>query len=291
MQITAGSLLGTFGPQSQSVAERLATDGLVHFVSTDAHGLKTRRPQLAAAHRRMAELVGPVLADQCCRRESGGGGRGAAGRCRPVRRQSDPQRLVRMEEGRLMNVAEPVPRRWDSAPEGATRGRAGRIASVLALLLATAAVDTGRRRPPAAGLGRRAAERAVHLPGRLSARRIRRAVRRIGPIARRSDAVARRRAGSRAGRAVLVSNRARLSHLSAGPSAASSLSPGAVREGARSGQGLCLQEQGVAGRRAARGDARTAARRVADGAAVARRRAGRIFRGAGRQAEPTTILT
>jgi protein-tyrosine phosphatase len=67
MQITAGSLLGTFGPQSQSVAERLASDGLVHFVSTDAHGLKSRRPQLAAAHRRMAELVGSVLADQCCR--------------------------------------------------------------------------------------------------------------------------------------------------------------------------------------------------------------------------------
>ena len=67
MQITAGSLLGTFGPQSQSVAERLAADGLVHFVSTDAHGLKSRRPRLAAAHQRMAELVGPVLADQCCR--------------------------------------------------------------------------------------------------------------------------------------------------------------------------------------------------------------------------------
>ncbi len=67
MQITAGSLLGMFGPASQSVAERLATDGLVHFVSTDAHGLKSRRPQLGAAHQRMAELVGPVLADQCCR--------------------------------------------------------------------------------------------------------------------------------------------------------------------------------------------------------------------------------
>ncbi|HEY1785614.1 MAG TPA: CpsB/CapC family capsule biosynthesis tyrosine phosphatase [Pirellulales bacterium] len=67
MQITAGSLLGTFGPQSQSVAERMATDGLVHFVSTDAHGIKSRRPHLSAAHRRMTELVGPVLADQCCR--------------------------------------------------------------------------------------------------------------------------------------------------------------------------------------------------------------------------------
>jgi protein-tyrosine phosphatase len=67
MQITAGSLLGAFGPQSQTLAEQLATDGLVHFVSTDAHGLKSRRPQLAAAHQRMADLVGPVLADQCCR--------------------------------------------------------------------------------------------------------------------------------------------------------------------------------------------------------------------------------
>ncbi|HEX4142111.1 MAG TPA: CpsB/CapC family capsule biosynthesis tyrosine phosphatase [Pirellulales bacterium] len=67
MQITAGSLLGAFGPQSQSVAERLASDGLVHFVSTDAHGLKSRRPRLAAAHGRMTELVGSVLADQCCR--------------------------------------------------------------------------------------------------------------------------------------------------------------------------------------------------------------------------------
>ena len=41
MQITAGSLLGSFGRTSQAVAEQLATRGLVHFVSTDAHGLKS----------------------------------------------------------------------------------------------------------------------------------------------------------------------------------------------------------------------------------------------------------
>jgi protein-tyrosine phosphatase len=84
MQITAGSLLGAFGPQSQSVAERLATDGLVHFVSTDAHGLKSRRPRLAAAHQRMVELVGPVLADQCCRHNPAAVAAGrpvAGGRC------------------------------------------------------------------------------------------------------------------------------------------------------------------------------------------------------------------
>ena len=65
MQITAGSLLGLFGPASQAVAEQLATRGLVHFVSTDAHGLKLRRPQLSAAHARLAELVGPSLAAEC----------------------------------------------------------------------------------------------------------------------------------------------------------------------------------------------------------------------------------
>jgi protein-tyrosine phosphatase len=65
MQITAGSLTGAFGASSQAVAERLATSGLVHFVSTDAHGLKSRRPQLTAAHARMVELVGQALADEC----------------------------------------------------------------------------------------------------------------------------------------------------------------------------------------------------------------------------------
>jgi protein-tyrosine phosphatase len=65
MQITAGSLLGSFGAQSQAVAQQLATAGLVHFVSTDAHGLKSRRPQLAAAHQRMVELVGVELANEC----------------------------------------------------------------------------------------------------------------------------------------------------------------------------------------------------------------------------------
>ena len=78
MQITAGSLLGTFGPQSQSVAERLATDGLVHFVSTDAHGLKSRRPQLGGrppADGRVGRAGAgrPVLPPQ-----SGGGGRRAS---------------------------------------------------------------------------------------------------------------------------------------------------------------------------------------------------------------------
>ena len=42
MQITAGSLMGTFGSRSQELAEWMLEHGLVHFVATDAHGVKSR---------------------------------------------------------------------------------------------------------------------------------------------------------------------------------------------------------------------------------------------------------
>ncbi len=44
MQVTAGSLMGTFGPASQQLAESMLVNGLVHFVATDAHGARSRRP-------------------------------------------------------------------------------------------------------------------------------------------------------------------------------------------------------------------------------------------------------
>jgi protein-tyrosine phosphatase len=68
MQITAGSLLGTFGPQSQKLSETLLAHGLVHVVSSDAHGLKSRRPLLHAAFQRVAHLTDwQTACDLCCR--------------------------------------------------------------------------------------------------------------------------------------------------------------------------------------------------------------------------------
>ena len=68
MQITAGSLLGTFGPRCQELAERIVENGWAHFVATDAHGAKARRPLMSRAFARVAELVGQELAhDLCCR--------------------------------------------------------------------------------------------------------------------------------------------------------------------------------------------------------------------------------
>ncbi|REJ64486.1 MAG: tyrosine protein phosphatase [Planctomycetota bacterium] len=66
MQVTAGSLMGTFGPEIQAFSESLLTDGLVHFIATDAHGPKSRRPLMARAHERASELTSDSLADDIC---------------------------------------------------------------------------------------------------------------------------------------------------------------------------------------------------------------------------------
>jgi len=66
MQITAGSLMGTFGPDSCAMSEWMLREGLVHFVATDAHGVKSRRPLLRRAFERVAELTSPEIAIALC---------------------------------------------------------------------------------------------------------------------------------------------------------------------------------------------------------------------------------
>jgi len=67
MQITAGSLCGTMGPACQEMSEWMLAEGLVHFVATDAHGPRSRRPLLRRAFERVAELTDqPTAVDLCC---------------------------------------------------------------------------------------------------------------------------------------------------------------------------------------------------------------------------------
>jgi protein-tyrosine phosphatase len=68
LQITAASLTGLFGSHVQRFAEFLVERRLVHFISTDAHGTKTRPPLLKAAFERATRLVGRETAvNLCCR--------------------------------------------------------------------------------------------------------------------------------------------------------------------------------------------------------------------------------
>jgi len=66
MQVTAGSLVGTFGPQIQKFAHWMVQEQLVHFVATDAHGPKSRRPLMQRAYECVVQLVGQDIAEDVC---------------------------------------------------------------------------------------------------------------------------------------------------------------------------------------------------------------------------------
>ena len=58
MQITAGSLTGSFGRSAQYWAERMLDEGLVHILATDAHDDVRRLPNLAKGRMLAAKRVG-----------------------------------------------------------------------------------------------------------------------------------------------------------------------------------------------------------------------------------------
>ena len=66
LQVTGGSVTGAFGSQVQKFASSLVEQGLVHFVASDAHGMKERTPLLGAAFARVADLAGENVANELC---------------------------------------------------------------------------------------------------------------------------------------------------------------------------------------------------------------------------------
>jgi len=66
MQVTSGSLVGGFGPDSQAMAEWMAGRGLIHFLSTDGHGPTRRRPRLGDGLRAAEKLAGEEAARLWC---------------------------------------------------------------------------------------------------------------------------------------------------------------------------------------------------------------------------------
>lgn len=68
MQVTAGSLMGTFGPHCQEMAEWMVEERLTHFLATDAHGPRSRRPLIARACVRASELTDDETAVDLCYR-------------------------------------------------------------------------------------------------------------------------------------------------------------------------------------------------------------------------------
>ena len=68
LQVTAGSVTGTFGKPAQRFAQELLHRGLVHVVASDAHDCVHRPPSLNAAYEAMANeygerTVGPLFVE------------------------------------------------------------------------------------------------------------------------------------------------------------------------------------------------------------------------------------
>ncbi|MBN2295321.1 MAG: hypothetical protein JXM70_23020 [Pirellulales bacterium] len=66
LQVTAGSIMGSFGRQVEETALRLIRQGIVHFVATDAHSSRSRRPLMHRTFDRLNELVGYTAARKLC---------------------------------------------------------------------------------------------------------------------------------------------------------------------------------------------------------------------------------
>jgi protein-tyrosine phosphatase len=58
LQLTAGSLLGRFGSKIQKFSTSLIQHGIIDFIATDAHGIKSRPPLLKHAFDRVVQLAG-----------------------------------------------------------------------------------------------------------------------------------------------------------------------------------------------------------------------------------------
>jgi protein-tyrosine phosphatase len=57
-QITANSLTGFWGRSSQKMCEAMLKKNMVHFIASDAHGVKNRPPILSAARHAAAKIIG-----------------------------------------------------------------------------------------------------------------------------------------------------------------------------------------------------------------------------------------
>lgn len=64
MQITANSLTGFWGKRAQQFCVEMLRNKLVHFIASDAHGVKNRTPILSAARDAAAKVVGAAEAEK-----------------------------------------------------------------------------------------------------------------------------------------------------------------------------------------------------------------------------------
>lgn len=66
IQINSGSLLGKFGAESKHIGFNLITRKCVHYLASDAHGVKSRRPLTGEEWLQLGTTLGRDVLEQLC---------------------------------------------------------------------------------------------------------------------------------------------------------------------------------------------------------------------------------
>ena len=61
-QLTAASIVGRFGSNTQTVSEYFISENMIDLVASDTHNTSTRAPRMTEARRRVTDLVGATKA-------------------------------------------------------------------------------------------------------------------------------------------------------------------------------------------------------------------------------------
>lgn len=65
IQVTAGAITGNFGKTAKHFSDKFLTDGVVHIIASDAHGINRRPPIISEGVQAAAKLVGQEEAQRC----------------------------------------------------------------------------------------------------------------------------------------------------------------------------------------------------------------------------------
>ena len=66
LQITAGSLIGDYGPRAELISWKLLAMGAVSLVASDAHDVRNRPPRMSQARTAISSELGPGFAWRVC---------------------------------------------------------------------------------------------------------------------------------------------------------------------------------------------------------------------------------
>jgi protein-tyrosine phosphatase len=127
MQITAGSLVGTFGRTARYWGERLLEEGCIHIIATDAHDVTRRPPNLGQGYECAARRVGGVEAQHMVLTRPAGVIRNVAPQSLPIPEVTAFEPTLSYTERSTLSGSGDVQNARSRTDDGAIGGLVGRL--------------------------------------------------------------------------------------------------------------------------------------------------------------------